>query len=132
MPSWLFLKLAVVALVLPFLGVGCTRENWRNFLQTRLKAAPERALNVIGNSGRNLIKNLTVEQKRTIEEWLKKNKLNKYGDGQDTVYSGGTPFFNEATGETVNRYDYLFKKFPELKEVVKKALWSPETTEVKK
>lgn len=30
------------------------------------------------------------------------------------MYMGGTPLFNESTGESIDRYEYLKKKFPNL------------------
>lgn len=29
------------------------------------------------------------------------------------MYMGGTPLFNEMTGESTDRYEYLVKKFPD-------------------
>ena len=31
----------------------------------------------------------------------------------DTVYSGGTPLFNEMTGRSTDRYDYILKNHPD-------------------
>lgn len=59
-------------------------------------------------------KDLTEEQKEKIDEWLQKNGYNRYGDSQDAIYTGGTPLFNERTGEKMNRYDYILKKFPNI------------------
>lgn len=52
----------------------------------------------------------------TIEEadkWLSEKKLNPYGDAEDTMYMGGSPLFNESTGESTDRYVHLKKKFPD-------------------
>jgi peptidylprolyl isomerase len=58
---------------------------------------------------------ISEEEKRKIDTWLKKNKnkLNKYGDLNDTVYTGGTPLFNEKTGKTIDRYEYIIQKHPD-------------------
>ncbi|MEK7627568.1 MAG: hypothetical protein AAB397_03220 [Patescibacteria group bacterium] len=48
-----------------------------------------------------------------IEKWIKNNDLNKYGDPADSFYIGGTPLFNEATGETMSRFDYIAKQHPD-------------------
>ena len=45
-----------------------------------------------------------------IDKWIKNNDLNKYGDPADTFYIGGTPLFNEATGEKISRFDYIVKQ----------------------
>lgn len=48
-----------------------------------------------------------------IDEWITANDLNQFGDPKDTVYTGGTPLFDEATGGTIDRYDYIVKNHPE-------------------
>ena len=58
---------------------------------------------------RNAIRALTLE---AIDRWLKQQGLNQYGDPQGTMYAGGTPLFDEATGERTDRLDYLLHKFP--------------------
>ena len=62
---------------------------------------------------------LTAEGKKKIDQWLKDNKLNQYGDKEGVNYLGGTPLFNESTGVTIDRYVYLIKRFPELVDQLK-------------
>ena len=50
---------------------------------------------------------LTDEQKRLIDDMIRKKGLNEYGDARGTVYAGGTPLFNEMTGKVTDRYDYI-------------------------
>ena len=59
-------------------------------------------------------KDLTGEQKEKIDNWIGENNLNRYGDPADMMYAGGTPLFNEATSESVDRYDYIFKNHPNI------------------
>jgi len=59
-------------------------------------------------------KDLTSDQIKKIEDWIGENNLNRYGDPADMMYVGGTPLFNEATGESVDRYDYIFKNHPNI------------------
>ncbi len=59
-------------------------------------------------------KDLNKEQKEKIDKWLEGNNLNRYGDPVDTMYTGGTPLFNETTGESIDRYDYILKNHPNL------------------
>ena len=59
-------------------------------------------------------KDLAGEQKEKIDKWLEENNLNRYGDPGDTMYTGGTPLFNEATGKSLDRYDYILKNHPDL------------------
>ena len=53
--------------------------------------------------------------KQRIDKWITDNKLNPYGDPRDTVYIGGTPLFNEATGKSKDRYEYILDRHPELR-----------------
>ena len=57
--------------------------------------------------------------KKQIDLWVTANNLNQYGDPKGTVYIGGTPLFNEKTGETIDRYDYIVGNNPQLKELFK-------------
>lgn len=50
-----------------------------------------------------------------IDAWLTGHHLNPYGDPPGTDYTGGTPLFNERTGERRDRYEYILSKHPELK-----------------
>lgn len=53
--------------------------------------------------------------KQRIDRWIKENKRNPYGDAHDTMYAGGTPLFDERTGKTRDKYDYILEKHPELR-----------------
>ena len=48
-----------------------------------------------------------------IDKWIVTNGLNKYGDPADTLYTGGTPLFNEHTGEQIDRYEYIKRQHPD-------------------
>jgi len=63
----------------------------------------------------NTVTNISGESRRRIDEWLSENGLNEFGDPPDTVYMGGTPLFNETTGESIDKYQYILNKHPELK-----------------
>jgi hypothetical protein len=52
-------------------------------------------------------------ERAQVEAWIIENDLNRYGDPQDTLYTGGTPLFNEETGETTDRFEYLIDKYPD-------------------
>jgi hypothetical protein len=49
-----------------------------------------------------------------IEQWILDNGLNQYGDPPGTLYMGGTPLFDESTGEYTDRYVYILQHHPEL------------------
>jgi len=53
--------------------------------------------------------------KKRIDRWIQKKGLNPYGDPPDTMYAGGTPLFDERTGKTRDRYEYILERHPELR-----------------
>jgi hypothetical protein len=50
-----------------------------------------------------------------VDQWLKQKKLDPYGSPEGTMYMGGSPLFNEATGETKDRLEFVYQKQPEAK-----------------
>lgn len=50
-----------------------------------------------------------------VDRWLAEHKLDRYGHPEGTMYAGGTPLFNEATGESRDRLDYVYERQPEAK-----------------
>ncbi len=65
---------------------------------------------------KEIASSLTDEAKTSIDNWLAENSLNKYGDTKDSMYIGGTPLFDEATGEARDRFEYILENNPELVE----------------
>jgi hypothetical protein len=47
-----------------------------------------------------------------FDAWVKANNLNDFGDPIDTMYAGGTPLFNEMTGESIPLEAYALKNHP--------------------
>lgn len=47
-----------------------------------------------------------------LDRWLAEKGLDPYGNEKGTAYAGGTPLFDERTGETTPRADYVFAKHP--------------------
>lgn len=56
-----------------------------------------------------------------VDRWLKKHDLDAYGNAEGTMYAGGTPLFDERTGESTDRMDYVFSHKPEARKVCMKA-----------
>jgi hypothetical protein len=52
-----------------------------------------------------------------VDAWLSARKLDTYGHPEGTMYAGGTPLFDEKTGETTDRITYLLARHPDLKTV---------------
>lgn len=56
---------------------------------------------------------ISAQEQRQINQWIEKNDLNQFGDQKDTVYPGGTPLYNEATGKAMDTYVYILKQHPD-------------------
>jgi hypothetical protein len=58
---------------------------------------------------------LTADEKSKIDAWLAahSDSLNQYGDLKDMMYTGGTPLFNEATGQRIDKYQYIVSQHPD-------------------
>jgi len=63
-------------------------------------------------------KGITDEGKKKIDNWLEENDFNQYGDPKSTMYAGGTPLFDEMTGETIDRYEYIVRNHPGIIEMI--------------
>ena len=50
-----------------------------------------------------------------VDAWLGRHQLNEYADPPGTMYAGGTPLFNERTGQRTDRMIYLFAKNAQLR-----------------
>ncbi|WP_217911989.1 hypothetical protein, partial [Myxococcus sp. AM011] len=55
-----------------------------------------------------------------VDRWLKKHGLDSYGNAEGTMYAGGTPLFDERTGESTDRMAYVFSQKPEARKVCMK------------
>ena len=76
---------------------------------TEKNAEEEKAPPAVTGAG-----DLTPEMREKIDLWLGANGYNRYGDPEDTYYTGGTPLFNEMTGEAIDRYEYILEKHPDI------------------
>lgn len=56
-----------------------------------------------------------VREEKCLDRWLAERKLDPFGMPRGTVYAGGTPLFDEATGRQIDRLDYVYRKHPEAK-----------------
>ena len=57
---------------------------------------------------------LNSSQMAYIDNWLTDNGFNEYGDPKGTTYMGGSPLFDEHSGQMVDRYEYVLRSHPEL------------------
>lgn len=51
-----------------------------------------------------------------VDRWLAARQLDRYGHKQGTMYAGGTPLFDERTGERTDRLEYIFARHPAAKQ----------------
>jgi hypothetical protein len=63
---------------------------------------------------------LGMDENQLIDIWLMNRGgpsnplgINKYGDPSGTIYGGGTPLFNEVTGQRMSIHDYVKMRHPE-------------------
>ncbi len=104
-----------------FALTGC--KSVENKLQEKFQETQNETINIWENqkaeqkkkTADEIIKaGIAEEIKSKIDKWIEKNGLNMYGDKKDIMYAGGTPLFNEATGEITDRYEYILRNHPEL------------------
>ena len=55
----------------------------------------------------------TTAQEACVDRWLAARALDSYGSPQGTMYAGGTPLFDEVTGQRTSRQDFLAQHKPE-------------------
>jgi hypothetical protein len=55
---------------------------------------------------------VSEEQKKAIDDWIKKTGRNQYGDPKDTSYMGGNPLFDERSPKLKDRYEYIWSGTP--------------------
>jgi hypothetical protein len=67
-------------------------------------------------AGEGLAMAIGTELKHKIEAWLKATGRNEFGDPADTLYAGGTPLFDERSGQTKDRYEHILERHPEVRD----------------
>jgi hypothetical protein len=56
----------------------------------------------------------TAAQQACVDTFLAGHGLDAFGSPQGTMYPGGTPLFDETTGRSVTRQDYLAQHHPDV------------------
>lgn len=56
----------------------------------------------------------TAAQQACVDGWLGDHGLDAYGSPKGTLYSGGTPLFDETTGHSLTRQDFLRQHHPDV------------------
>lgn len=120
-----FFSLTLILLLASVLGAGCVKEKAQKAASPAkgfFKQVQTKAKDAFQNAGDKYGKSLGDAQKKIVDEWLANNQLNEYGDKLDTLYAGGTPLFDELTGASIDRFEYLLKKFPNLRDIINQEL----------
>ena len=55
-----------------------------------------------------------AERVSCLDLQLQKRGLNTFGDPEGTVYAGGTPLFDEKTGKSTDRAEYIKARHPDI------------------
>lgn len=50
-----------------------------------------------------------------VDRWLEAKQFDRYGSPAGTMYAGGTPLFDERTGTSTNRLDFVYGRHAEAK-----------------
>jgi hypothetical protein len=58
------------------------------------------------------LKKLSPNETLQLEEWIESNELNRYADPKDTMYTGGSPLYNEMSGEVMIIDEYILNSHP--------------------
>ena len=53
-----------------------------------------------------------VAEQACVDAWLGSRRLDPYGSPEGTMYTGGTPLFDERPGHTTDRLAYVYDKHP--------------------
>jgi hypothetical protein len=56
----------------------------------------------------------TAAQKGCIEQYLEAHGLDGFGSPRGSMYPGGTPLFDEASGQRLSREEYLAQRHPDI------------------
>lgn len=50
------------------------------------------------------------DEEACLDRWLEQKGLDRFGNAEGTVYMGGTPLFDERTGEQTPRAEYVYRR----------------------
>lgn len=107
--TWLILMVLIIAVILGISVFILSHQSKKSGDESPL--SPTRKIQSTPTASPSA--SVSSEEQKKIDAWIEKNNLNEYGDPVDTNYAGGTPLFNETTGETRERYEYIVEQFPD-------------------
>ncbi len=116
-------KQLIILILVVFLLSGCAVQNKLKWADDKLGeiffSEIKQENNTASSTKKVNFKKLTKEQKEKIDNWLKQNDFNRYGDKTDIRYASGTPLFSTSTSEALNRFEYIIKKIPDILNKIK-------------
>jgi len=116
-------KQLIMLTLVVFLLSGCSVQNKLKWADDKLGeiffSEIEQKNDIASSTEKVDFKKLTKEQKEKIDNWLKQNNFNRYGDDINTRYASGTPLFSTSTSEALNRFEYIIKKVPDILNKIK-------------
>jgi hypothetical protein len=96
--------------LLLLLGAACQQP-----LASPAPAAPQAAKPTdAARTARTASPAWTSAQQTCVERFLEAHALDGFGEPRGTMYPGGTPLFDEATGHRMSRQEYLERRHPEV------------------
>ncbi|ATB48365.1 hypothetical protein [Corallococcus macrosporus] len=105
------------------LAPGCTRKTGEAPGPTDASAATGEAARTGASKGAlgaeedaGTVNSARAAQEACVDAWLQKQGLDAYGNPEGSMYAGGTPLFDERTGERTDRLDFIFKNKPEARQ----------------
>jgi hypothetical protein len=61
---------------------------------------------------------LSQEARRKIDQWVRDNNRNEYGDPPGTSYAGGNPLFDERLPALKDRHEHIVSRNPEVRDLI--------------
>lgn len=102
--------LNITALILLVLIAGGTASCSRN----KPKAPPPAPNSMTNSALSEPDLKVPADVRAKIDEWIRTNQRNEFGDPRGTMYAGGSPLFDETTGALLGKYEYILRNHPEL------------------
>ena len=94
------------------LSAACPKNTGNSGTSQQPVTASDDAGATAGSGGDT---NAKAEEEACVDAYLASKNLDKYGHPDGTMYMGGTPLFDERTGERKDRLEYGYSRQPEAK-----------------
>ena len=113
----------IILILIAFLLSGCSAQNKLKLIDNKLGeiffSEIEQKNDTASSTEKIDFKKLTKEQKEKIDNWLKQNNFNRYGDDINTRYASGTPLLGDSINKNLDRFEYIIEKIPDILNKIK-------------